>query len=502
MTEPANILANPAQLRGAATVRRVVVNTMSLLTSDILNKAATFAVYVLVARYTGPRSFGQLSLGLMLLYTFQVFASAGLPVLITREVARCPSSSGRYFANASMIVSAAFFLSLVALFGLVTVSRYPADTAKVILLLGAGILPWSLTMVANAVLQAWEKMHFIVLVAVPVNVAKVGLAYYLLRTGHGVDSLALVFLACHTATLLLVWPVVFRHIHWRDAKIELSFCRDLLRRTSKFLGIDSLLAVWASTNTVLLSWFAGETAVGVFAAAWQLLIPVSMTFQAIVQGLFPIMCRRANENRQRFRELTVLLFEILAIIAVPGCILLYFGAGAIISLVYGNKDFASSVLVMRIMLPVLLLQAVALTFGHVLFSQRQEHVTLRIVAIDTAFNALCGIVLIYYFGLLGAAVTVLLTWIINTYLHAMATREWLLDENGSGLLWHTTLLGKVLTAGCIMAGALALSTSFNFIATSLITSLLYVVVLAVLVLAACGGPLGLRERFLMPLREP
>jgi O-antigen/teichoic acid export membrane protein len=267
------------------------------------------------------------------------------------------------------------------------------------------------------------------------------------------------------------------------------------------LGIDSLLAVWGSTNTLLLSWFSGEAAVGVFAAAWQLLIPVSMTFQAIVNGLFPMMCRRADDSRQRFRQLTVLMLEILTVVAVPGCILLYFGAGPIISIVYGSEGFAASVLVMRIILPMLLLQAAALTFGHVLYSQRQEGLTLRIVAVDACFNAVCGTALVYAFGPIGAAVTVLLTYTVNACLHAAAARAFLVDDAGRGLSWHTTLIGDVVVAGCVMAAVFAASNHFNFFVTSIFTSVLYVGVLGVLVFVACRGPLGIRERFLVPLKE-
>ncbi|MEX0612790.1 MAG: polysaccharide biosynthesis C-terminal domain-containing protein, partial [Pirellulales bacterium] len=280
-----------------------------------------------------------------------------------------------------------------------------------------------------------------------------------------------------------------------------AFCRDLLRRAWRFLGIDSLIAVWASINTLLLSWFAGEAAVGLYAAAWQLLVPVSMTFQAVVNGLFPILCRRADDNRERFRQLTVLLLEILTIVAVPGCILLYFGAGPIISAVYGDESFFRSVIVLRIMIPVLLLQAICNTFGQVLFSQRQEHVTLRIVAIDVVFNAICGTTLIYAFGLTGAAATLLLTWTLNAYLHVATTRRWLTDETGRGLAWNSTLLWRIVAAGCIMAGALAASDHLNFIVTSIFTSLLYLIVLGVLIYVACRHSIGVRERFLVPLKE-
>lgn len=473
----------------------------SLLTSDVLNRAATFAVYAMVARYCGPTSFGQLSLGLMLLYTFQVFASAGLPTLITREVAKRPAWSGRYFANASLIACCTSLISLAALWLFVTVSRYPHETSKVILLLGLAVLPWSLTTISEAILRAWERMHLIVLVAIPVNAAKIGISYYLLSIGQDVQSVAFVFLGCHCATLLFEWLVLSRHIRLRDASIDLRFCGEMLRRTWRFLGIDSLIAVWGSINTVLLSWFAGEAAVGLFVAAWQLLVPVWLALQAVDNSLFPMMCRRAEGSRQRFRQLTVLLLEVLTIVAVPGCVLLYFGAGPIISTVYGSKDFTSSVLVLRIMLPILLLHAAANTFGQVLYSHRREHVTLRIVAFDVLFNLICGIALIYTFGLVGAAVTALLTWTVNGLLHFAATREQLADESGQRMSWRTTLIVPVVVAGCIMAGAFALSGQLNFIVASVLTSVLYLIVLAVFVYAACRGSLGIRERFLVPLRE-
>lgn len=490
-----------SSISGFAVLSRVVVNVTSLLTSDILNRAATFAVYVMVARFCGSHSFGQLSLGLMLLSLCQMFAGAGLPTLITREVAKEPRSSGRYFAGASIVAACASVVSFLLLLALVVGSRYPQDTAEIVLILGLSALPGSLTWVNEAVLRAWERMHMILFVALPVNLLKVGAAYYLLSTGHGVRSIALVLLGCQFLTMLVEWPIVMGPIHWRELAVSFQFCRGLVERTWRFLGIDSLSALWGSINTVLLSWFVGETAVGLFGAAYQLLVPVSLTLQAIDVSLFPMMCRRADDNRRRVQQLTILMLEVLAFLAVPGCILLYFNAGYIISLVYGHEDFASSVLVLRIMLPMLLMQAVVNTLGQLLYSHRREHVTLRIVAINVAFNTIIGTILIYSFGLVGAAVTVLLTWTLNALLHFLATRETLSDETGKMLAWNTTLIAQVVAAGAIMAVALALANEMHFIVASILTSLLYLVVLAGFVYIACRGSIGLRERFLVPLKE-
>ena len=218
-------------------IGRVATNTASLLTSDVLNKATTFVIYVLVARYSGPRSFGQLSLGLLLLYTFQVFACMGLPTLVTREVAKRRSWSGRYFASASIIAACASLLSFAALTLLVFLSRYPRDTSEVILILGIGILPWSLTTITEALFRGWEQMHVLVLAAIPSNLLRIFLSFYLLANQHDIRSVAVVLLACHFTTLSLEWALLVRRLGFRRVKTNLAFCLALLGRTWKFLGI-------------------------------------------------------------------------------------------------------------------------------------------------------------------------------------------------------------------------------------------------------------------------
>jgi peptidoglycan biosynthesis protein MviN/MurJ (putative lipid II flippase) len=126
---------------------------------------------------------------------------------------------------------------------------------------------------------------------------------------------------------------------------------------------------------------------------------------------------------------------------------------------------------------------------------------LRIVAFSVAFNLIAGAVLIYKFGPIGAAVTALLTYTFNAYLHFAAARHRLRDEAGTKLPWRATLVSQIVAAGCIMAGGLAMLTRINFVVASLLTSMLYLIVLAVFIYAACRGTLGLRERFLVPLSD-
>jgi O-antigen/teichoic acid export membrane protein len=341
----------------------------------------------------------------------------------------------------------------------------------------------------------------LVIVAVPVNALKIGVSYYLLSNGYGVLTVALVLVACFVTTFILEFLVLCRYMTWHGVSLDLGFCRALLGRAWRFFAINWLDALSSTVNTVLLSWFVGEVAVGIFSAAWQLLVPVTLALQAVHNSLFPTLCRRANSDRRQLQRLILLMLEVLAFIAVPGCVLMYFCAEPIISLIYGHRDFSGSIAIMRIILPVVILQAVSNTFSLVLYSHHREHITLRITATNLVFNVVFGIMLVKSFGLTGAAIAAVLTALLNVSLQLWSARGLLADGSDRKVSWGTSLLGQILAAGCTMACAMALLSRMNVIAASILTSCLYVMVLALLVTGACRRSLGIRERFLVPLKD-
>jgi O-antigen/teichoic acid export membrane protein len=144
---------------GETSGRKLVSNAISILASDVVNRASTFVLYVLVGHYLGPRAFGQFSIALALFYIFQVVSGAGMKTFVTRQVARDRTTTDAYLLNGSVVVAFFFLVSIAVLALFVAAMGYPADTATVILLLSLGLLPYSLTTVCEGVFQAHEEMR-------------------------------------------------------------------------------------------------------------------------------------------------------------------------------------------------------------------------------------------------------------------------------------------------------------------------------------------------------
>jgi O-antigen/teichoic acid export membrane protein len=472
---------------------QLAANAASLLTSDVLNKATTFAVYAMVPRYLGTRELGQLSLGLLLLYSFQVFATVGLPTMVTRDVTRRRRRTARYFTCGSVTVAATSAVATLSMILFAWLMRYDLDTFTVIALVSLGLLPYALTTVTEALFRAWERMQYIAYANVPVNVAKVVGAYLLLERGGGVVGVVLLLVICRAATLIIEWTLLFLCITRPSWQFSISLAKKLVRQSSTFLGIDGAIAIWFSIDAVLLSKLASEEQVGLFAGACQLFVPVFVFYQGIVSSVFPTMCRLGRDRREELSQLVRWLIGFLMTAGVPSAVGLFFLAKPILPLLYGEPEMASASGVVQILAVVLLFRSAIDAQGQALWAMARERITLAIVVINLVVNLVVGFVLIPQFGIIGAAVASLITWMVNAGLH-WAAASWLL---GSRLI--DPAVWRVAVAGAVMAACFIVLDANHLVWTTALAVMAYLFVLSVLMIGPHGGLGQFRSVYFAPL---
>lgn len=434
-------------------ILRIASNALSILTSDVFNRATTFFIYLLVARHLGPFEFGQMSLALALFYTFQVIAAAGLKTLMIREISKDKTQTERYLMNAAMLVTVFSFLSLLILFGFTRLMGYQQETATIILLLCVGLLPYSLAVICEAVFQAWERMHFIAYANVPANLFKLTLAYQLLANDFRILSVTLLMLLCYFGVMILEWYFVLHSFVRPRLKFDFLFAVALIKKAFTFLGIDSVIAIWSSLNILILSKLAQEIDVGLYNAAVQITVPISLVFQSLAISIFPLLSELFVTHILDFKRVAQEMIELLLCIALPCAIGLFYLSDETLLLLYGEKEFLISSQILRIVVWALIPAALTTSLGQVLLAGLREKITLRIVAINFLINLVLGIILIHQFGLTGAAVTVLITGIINFFQHYFPVARMLGNLNFFKMIWkpalssilmiiYLTLLGK------------------------------------------------------------
>jgi O-antigen/teichoic acid export membrane protein len=470
-------------------------NALSILTSDVMNRATSFAMYALVARHLGAQEFGQLSLAFSLFYMFQVFAIAGLKVLVIRQVAKDRSQTSLYFVNACAIVTASSFASVVTLYASVHLMHYPSDTTLVASLLSLGLFPTAISAVCEGIFQAWEKMHFIAWVNVPVNVAKI-IGTFLLVTGRpGLYGVILILLgAFFTVALVETWIVLRRFPVWQ-ASVDIPFSVKTLRSAMTFLGIDGTLAIEGSVNVLFLSKLASVSDVGLYSAATQVMVPLFLVYQSIAQSIFPLMCRKLEHGLQSLKRIAVHALEVLLTLALPAIAGIFFLSDWILSLFYKNPAFLQATPALRIVAWTLVLQVFSNVLGQVLLATHREKTTLRIVMVNILVSASAGWLLMKFFGLRGAAMTLLISRFSGCIQHYIPVSRLLCGIPLAKILW------KPLIAAMCMAAYLAVATNQAGMLRSISATLIYTVTLLVLSIWISGGPRRFKEKYLILLSQ-
>ena len=489
-TAQSDIEVLPRPLSG---VRRVTGNALSVLTSDVVNRATTFVLYALVARFLGAFHFGQMSIALTLFYTFRVFASMGLQRLVAREVSRDPAKTDSYLMSGTVVVTVASVLCLVVLWGLVRVMGYVPETASVVLLLGLGLLPVSLSSVCEGIFQAREQMHFIAWANVPVNVVKLGLIALMLRGGIGLPPLIGLLVLSFAATAALEWWLMVRYVAKPRLRVDAGAAVAMVKAAATFFGIDAIVALWSSLAVVVLSKAAGEEGAGYYSAAMQLLSPMSLVFESVTLSVFPMMCKAFEPSFQRLQRLAQQLTQLMVAMALPVVLGVYAAADWLLVLLYGRKDYSEAATTLRIVVWSLLLVGLSHVFGHVLMASGRERISLRVVVVDAIVNLVLTVTLVHFIGLPGAALAALLTRVVDLAQNYVPVARLAPQMRPLATMWQPLVAG--LGMGLVLLGL----RGQHPVAAVAAGSAVYLLLLGGLLVLRYGGPSAFRARFVVPL---
>lgn len=471
--------------------RRFAANLTAILTSDLLNRGTTFLIYIMVARELGTYAFGQMSLALTLFYSFQVVAAFGMQTLITREVAKDKAGGASYFANSIMIATITSLGSMMLLVAAVLALNYPLGTRNVILVTSLGLLPFALSTICEAIIRAWEKMHLIAFVQVPVNILKVLVTVYLLWNGGNIFQIMIVIVAARLLIAVSLLLITVGHLERvRFSHLDSSFAWSIVRRSATFVTIDTVTAWWAGLNIVLLSKLASESDVGLYNAAAQLMIPMAIFYQSVMVSAFPMLCRKYSPDRSSLDRLSNRLIGLLMIMAIPGTIGLLIVAAPALEFVFKKESFAGAVNVVRITAFILIVKALTFALGHLLLAGNRERTTLRIVMVNLIVGLGLGWVLISSFGVIGAAVAALFTRLVDLFQHFGPVKTIVAKIELGRIVW------KPILASAVMAGHLLVFHNQFLPLLILSAATVYFVVLLALESWVAGGWQNLRARYL------
>ena len=390
---------------------RFTKNAFWIMVGRVFQIVLTFITTTLVARYLGPENYGQITLAYSYVALFIPIGALGLNDIIVKQLIDNREKNNAILGTTIVLRTISSLFSIVAIYIVVKVmSNNP------LLPLLAILQSFSL------IFQAYEcLMYFYQSKLLAEKTGKIHATAYTLTAVFRIICLIIKkdikWFAFAVSLDFLVIAALLLFTYFKEGN-KLSFSKDiakeLLFKSSPYLFSGIMTVISGKADSIMLGKFIDETTVGYYGAATTLCNAWPFVLTAIIDSASPIIIGLFEEDKEsykkRIRQLYAAIFYIGVVVAIGFTIL----STPIISIIYGNNYLSAS-----IPLKIASWSTIFSYFGVARFIWMQcegKFKYERIIAFTGAvFNIIVNIILINTLGIIGAAITSVLTQFVMNF---------------------------------------------------------------------------------------
>lgn len=414
----------------------------ALATSELLGKAATLVMFVVLARLLGLAEFGVFSLGLGLGLLLAVLSSVGLDARVVQLGSARPETLDRCY-GAIVVIRAVISTAIcaVALPVLLAVMDGP-DAAAVMLVLVSCLLD-TFSDASRACCGARQVQHLTAVVLVAQRFTTLALVVGALLIEPSAWFAAVAYLLGTSS------GVVGMHLAARRAGVRLQVsgsraeARSILAATP-VMGLNAFASMGLfRIDTALVGVMLGTTAVGIYSANYRIFETIIFVSWSLSRVFVPVVASDADDAAH-VRAWSQRSMMVMLAIYVPYGVVLALRGDDIVALLLGAEYVDPGVLVALAAAP--LLFGIAHLSASVLLAIRPDPVVLLASVVALVVNIGLNLVLIPTVGIIGAAVSTTLSFLLQAVILVAALRR-----RTGPLMPPSRLVG--ITAGSLAAAA-------------------------------------------------
>ena len=391
----------------------VSYNAWLLGVGTIAARVAMFGLGIVLARFLGPEGYGTYSLALAIGFVLQPIADLGLTPYLARETARSRAATEAALPTIMAAKTAMIGLTYVVTLVITAVFVDDSELLAVIAVLVFSVLIDGYSGLGFAYFQGREVMAF---------EAKLTATMAIVRA-LGSIALAVAFerlepvVAWTLLTALLQAGLTLRRLGGAiDGRHPLRPRRRSAPVHWRSVAAMGLMAIFVTAylriDSVLLGVLVDEAAVGIYAAAYTLMMGAQIAPTMLATALTPVFARTHERDPGQFERSWHDGVQGALLIALPVALVTSLLAGPIIARFYG-AEFAESAEVLAIIIWICPLGALSLVAQAVLRGARREALLTSVSGACAVLNLLANLWAIPRYGVLGASWVTVGTEVLN-----------------------------------------------------------------------------------------
>ena len=459
-------------------IQKLAKNIGSLFTSQVFGYIITLIFTIYLVRYLGVANYGILSFALALTSMLGIFADFGLNTLMTREVVRNKSLTNKYLNNIFSIKLIQVTILMIFVVVIVNVLDYPIETVYVLYFMMVFLIFNTFSNFFASLFQSYEKLEYQSMASVLNSILMLMGVLILIKYDYGLVTFTILYALVGGLILLYYLFISSKIFKFSTPKIEIDwdFWKPTIKTAAQFGLIGVFVTIYIWIDSVMLSFMQGNEAVGLYNAAYRIVLFLLFIPTVINSAIFPVMSRLYVSSSNSLEKIVEKYFKFLILIGIPIGVLITILSNQIINLIFG-KAFLESAPALQI-----LIWATVLTFGNAAFVQlfqstNKQILLTKITFIGMVVNITLNFILIPKFSYIAASFNTLITeLIILTLVMIMAYRLGYITK-GKGLIKDSI---KIIISSLIMGLFIWEFKDLNLLILILISAFLYLTILLVL----------------------
>ena len=420
----------------------------------------------IIARYLTPYTFGQYAYIVALVAVFKMMPGMGMPMILTREVARDKTRASILLASALTIQSALSVITM-AIVGIIFYIIAPSkEVYYAALICALSMILESCKFLFSAVFQAFERMEFDTLQTIVTQSLYLIFLFVFTGTGYGLQGIFFALLLGQLTGAIFGYSRVAKIFVTPKFKEVGSFWKFLIKEAYP-LGIKRVLRKLSlRIDTLILAAMRSSAEVGIFHGSYKIIQSLNFITDASSQAMFPVFSRFSVSSKQSLDLSYQKSVKFVLLIGLPVAIFLSSFSRPAITLILGDK-YIESASVLQMLGWVLGLMFLTSFMEKILVAGNKQYLVTVTTAIALAVKILLDFLLIPKMSYTGASIAAL----VSESVLLVLSFYFIYKQMGLVVTFPTVV--KPLCAGLATYGLLLMFRDVNLFVGGLIEILVY-----------------------------
>lgn len=403
------------KLKNNPNIKKVISNSGWLLLDKFVRMGLGLLVSAWVARYLGPIQYGELAFVLAYLAFFQAICTLGMDSLIVRDIAKDKNSAGKTLGTAfTLRVTVGAICWIFAVGGMILLNGWGNQSVYITALAGATLV-FQATDTVDLWFQSQSQNKRTVIVKLSAYIISNGIKIiFILSSASLLTFSGMIALetCVVSAGLVYAYKKYPTPEPWKRGKYRAQI---LLKESWPFIISGLSIVLYMRIDQIMIKNYLGDAELGIYAAVLPLAVIWQFIPMTLSVSLAPMVAQSKSQGDEYFYKTLGYVFRVFAILGWLVCIPVAILSHLVVDILFGDAYIRGAIVLSVIVFTNLFINmGVAQSLWIV--NEGKSKISLYKTIMGAITCIISNVILIPLYGIIGAAISAVLSQMISTTL--------------------------------------------------------------------------------------